>query len=238
MTTAPQRLDITVQLGGEGAAFARGGNRLCFVDPRDPGRCIKTLRADRSPEAKRRAAPLFKRLKPLSSFDDNIQEARVFRRIEKYIGPAAFELVPRLHGFVSTELGQGLCCDLIRDDDRRIAISLKQYLWTRGHNAAIKRLLATFCRRWVELGMPSRNLLLHNIVVQCRDGEPERLAVIDGLGWPGLSLLVYRVPGLARRKAARKTRAMERAIDNLLTKQATKQAYGVHGWLEETQREV
>jgi hypothetical protein len=169
--SAPSPGAAVIELGGEHDAFARGGNRLCFVDPRNPERCIKTLRADRSPGAKRAAAPPIKRLKPLASFDDNRQEARVFQRIERRIGEAAFELIPRLHGFVPTSLGEGLCCDLVRDDDGRIAMSLKQYLWQHGRDRWVQQALQTFGERWGTLGMPSRRLLLHNIVVQCREGR-------------------------------------------------------------------
>lgn len=231
------RVIPAVVLGGETAAFARGGNRLCFVDPRAPGRCIKTLRADRSPAAKRAAAPWIKRLKPLSSFDDNLQEARVVQRIERRIGPQAFNLTPRLRGFVQTDLGPGLCSDLVRDDDGRISISLKQYLWTHGHTPALRQRLEEFRNQWVRLGMPSRRLLLHNIVVQCRHGMPYRLAVIDGLGWPDMLSLANWLPGLARRKARRKIRSLNAAIANLISKRAAHSDYGVHGWLEEERRQ-
>ncbi|MBN7797017.1 YrbL family protein [Parahaliea mediterranea] len=231
-----QQRDV-VTLGGVDAAFARGGNRLCFVDPRSPERCIKTLRADRSPAAKRRAAPLFKRLKPLASFDDNRQEARVFRRIERRIGQEAFELIPRLHGFVSTDLGEGLCCDLLRDDDGRIALSLKQYLWQRGRDRWVESALARFGERWRTLGMPSRRLLLHNMVVQCRDGRAERLYVIDGLGWPDMLPLADLVPALARRKAGQRLRDLDNAIEQLLARQARHGDFGIHGWLPDARRE-
>lgn len=227
----------TVDLGSEEAAFARGGNRLCFVDPRDPGRCIKILRADRSPSTKRRAAPLIKRLKPLSSFDDNRQEARVFERIEAHIGQEAFELIPRLYGFVTTNLGEGLCCDLIRDDDGRIALSLKQYLWQRGRDRPVNTALARFGERWQALGMPSRRLLLHNIVVQCHKGEARRLYVIDGLGWPDMLPLADRVTALARHKAGQRLRDLDMAIEGLLARQARRGEFGIHGWLPDARRE-
>jgi hypothetical protein len=225
-----------VELGGEAAAFARGGNRLCFVDPRCADRCIKTLRADRSPSAKRAAAPLIKRLKPLASFDDNRQEARVFQRIERRIGAEAFELIPRLHGFVQTSLGEGLCCDLLRDDDGRIAMSLKQYLWQRGRDRWVDRALAEFGRRWGKLGMPSRRLLLHNIVVQCREGRAQRLYVIDGLGWPDMLPLADYVPALARRMAGQRLQDLDQAIDVLLARQARQGDFGIHGWLPDARR--
>ncbi|MFV0278116.1 MAG: YrbL family protein [Parahaliea sp.] len=225
-----------LDLGEEGAAFARGGNRLCFVDPRHPERCIKVLRADRSPAQKRREATPIKRLKPLSRFDDNQQEAAVYRRIEGRIGSAAFELVPRLHGFVATSLGPGLCSELLRDDDGRIAITLKQYLWQHGESASLAPLLEHFCARWRALGMPSRHLLLHNIVLQYRGGQPAALKVIDGLGWPDLLPLAWYLPPLARRKAGQRARRLHSAILSLLDKRASGGDFGIHGWLDDTRR--
>ncbi len=233
-TTAASRPDIC--LGSKDAAFARGGNRLCFVDPRDQDRCIKVLRDDRLPATKRAAAPWIKRFKPLTSFDDNVQEARVVQRIESRIGTPAFALIPRLYGFVATDLGPGLCGDLIRDDDGKIALSLKQYLWQTGRDTAIQRTLASFCERWRSLGMPSRRLLLHNIVVQQRRGEPHRLFVIDGLGWPDLLPLAMLIPALARYKAAQRLKDLDRAIDTLLQRRARNEDFGYHGWLPDAQR--
>lgn len=225
-----------LQLGSESDAFSRGGNRLCFVDPRDPRRCIKVLRPDRLPEHKRRQAGFPKQLKPLRSFDENYQEYRIYRRIERAVGEQAYSLVPRLYGWVSTNLGPGLCFDLVRDADGRIAITLKQYLWVNGNDRLLQEPLAAFRRRWQELGMPSRNLLTHNLVLQCDATGPQALWAIDGLGWPDLIPLAYHWPQLARHKAGRKLRGLDRAIEVILARRGKPEEFGYHGWLEDHQR--
>ncbi len=225
-----------VQLGSEAAAFARGGNRLCFVDPRDAGRCIKVLRPDRSPAIKRGESAFPKNLKPLASFDDNREEARVYAAIQRSVGEPAFELIPRLYGWVDTDFGEGLCQQLLRDDDGRIAVSLKQYLWERGRDGALEAPLAAFGRDWAAAGMPSRKLLTHNMVVQCANQEPLRIWVIDGLGWPDLLPLARLVPALARRRASRRVNALEASIQEQLDKRGDPAQFGYHGWLEEGQR--
>jgi len=223
-------------LGGEDAAFSRGGNRLCFVDPRDSGRCIKVLRPDRSPAIKRSECGFPKNLKPLSSFDDNREEARVYAHIADAVGEMAFALIPRLHGWVETELGRGLCQDLIRDDDGRIAVTLKQFLWQHGRSPELEAPLRDFGRAWAEAGMPSRKLLTHNLVVQCAGGRPERLWAIDGLGWPDLLPLANFWPAMARRRAARRVADLEPTIAEQLAKRGDPARFGYHGWLEEQQR--
>ena len=119
------------QLGDAGNAFAGGDSRLCFVDPLDPGWCIKILRPDRTPARKRREQSWLKRLKPLQRFDDNLQDIRVYRWLERSIGEAAYRLVPRIDGMVPTNLGPGLRSELIRDDDGNISLTLQTYLSRR-----------------------------------------------------------------------------------------------------------
>ena len=227
----------TVDLGSPDDAFSRGGNRLCFVHPADAGRCIKVPRADRLPVIKRRERSFPKNLKPLTAFDDNAQELAVYRKIQRYIGAAAFELIPRCHGYLNTNLGKGLCSDLVRDDDGKISITLKQYLWQHGKSPAILHCIQGFGQRWAQLGMPSRNLLLHNMVVQCRADIPQRLLVIDGLGWPDLLPLAWLIPPLARRKAARRVAKLDRAVDALLYRKEHNLDWGHHGWMNDGDRQ-
>ena len=227
---------VAVHLGGEDLAFVRGGNRLIFVDPRDRSRCLKVLRPDRMPAKKRRERAFPKNLKPLSSFDDNLEELRVYRRIQRAIGEAAYELVPRCYGLVQTDLGPALSCDLARDDDGRIAQTLKQYLWQNGRKEELEPVLANFRERWQTLGMPSRNLLLHNLVLLHSNNRPAKLLLIDGLGWPDLLPLAYYWPALARWKAARKLQTLDDAIAGLLARQAETGEFGYHGWLDDSKR--
>ncbi len=194
------------QLGGVADAFAGGDSRLCFVDPADPAWCIKVLRPDRAPHRKRRDSPWLKRLKPVRLFDDNLQDIRVYRHIERRIGPAAYQLVARIDQLVPTNLGPGLRCELIRDDDGGISVTLQAYLARHGADGQLRAALSTFSRQWRALGMPSRRLLPANIVVQRRARKPARLVVVDSLGWADLVPLGYWFAPWARLRAGRKLR--------------------------------
>ena len=145
-------------------------------------------------------------------------------------------MIPQCYGFVDTDLGTGLCVEMIRDDDGAISMSLKQYLWSFGRDNTLEALLQQFAKHWQQMGMPSRNLLLHNIVVQQKKGKPYRLVVVDGLGWPDLLPLGYFSKVFARHKAGRRVLKLEQAIAVLLTKKSKGQDYGIHGWLSEEQR--
>ncbi len=212
--------------------FARGGNRLCFVHPQHPDRCIKVRRPDR-PLTKLRAQKRFpKNLRPLSSFDDNLEEFRVMKRLHDHYGDAIFTLVSRCFGFEDTDLGRGITSELIRDADGPISHTLKQYLWDHGYTEQCQQVVNRFSRLWLELAVPSRDLILHNLVVQ-RDsnGNLQRLVIIDGLGAPNmlpdwLQPLSYR-----RRKAQRKIQNLQERIEELLSQRGTGRFPGYHGQL-------
>ncbi|MFT7414251.1 MAG: hypothetical protein ACI9FO_000910 [Methylophagaceae bacterium] len=222
------------------SAFSSGGNRLCFVDPNDELRCIKIARPEREPQKKRAEKSFPGNLRPLSYFDENISDLSVYRHIDKSIGSNAYKLMPKCYGDVETNFGRGLAFELIKDTDGQISITLKQYVWLYGLTESLKPALNTFLTLWQSLGMPSRNLLLHNIVVQQDISKGEstiiRLVVIDGLGWPDILPLAYYFPPLARYKACRKAARLQDAIDRLIKKQATGGDWGLRGWMDNEQR--
>ena len=216
--------------------FAQGGNRLCFVDPSDSNCCIKLLRADRTSQIKRKEKSGLSKLRPLSYFDDNLQELKVFKHIDKSIGELAYQLIPRCYGFVATDLGLGLKSELIRDDDGLISMSLKQYLWQNDYNDEATRAVKIFLSQWQNLAIPSRNLLLHNIVVQQKEGHIARLVVIDGLGWPNFLALSHYFPTITKSKAKRKSLRLHIAIEQLLEIKRTNGNWGYHGWMDNEKR--
>ena len=216
-------------------AFAQGGNRLCFVYPEDRKYCIKVARSDRSPEQKKAEKSFPRNLKPVRFFDENRQELRVYKNIDRWIGDSAYTLIPRHLGIIDTNYGSGFITEIITDDDGLISISLKQYVWQFGITPALEEAISVFKDHWVSLGMPSRNLLLHNIVVQ-QSKDQLRLVVIDGLGWSDIFPIAYIFPSLARRKAARKASRLDATIEQLLETQKNKGDWGYHGWLEDEKK--
>ena len=123
----------------------------------------------------------------------------------------------------------------VTDQEQRV-FTLKQYIWQHGKTEALMKALDKFASRWIELGMPSRQLIVHNIVVQCRDNIPQRLWVIDGLGWPDIVPLAYRIPSLARKKAKRRIQALHKAMDVTLNRKKHNNEFGYHGWLNRKNR--
>ncbi len=211
-------------------AFAQGGNRLCFEYPGDPSRCIKVRRPDFTLEDLRRKKGFPKTLLPLSAFDDNQEEFEVITGLEKRQGDAVFEVISRCYGFEESDLGSGLVLELVRDADGRISQSLKAHIWFEGYNDDCRTAVELFCRRWLELQIPSRDLLLHNILVQKGvDGKIQRLVVIDGLGSPNIIPFNWLPSSIRRAKVERKVANLHQRIDDLLAKKERGAFPGNHG---------
>ncbi len=197
--------------------FAKGGNRLCFVHPLHPDRCIKVRRPDFTLEDLRRSKGFPKKWKPLSSFDDNAEEFRVMADLQAHIGDAVWQHISRCYGFVDTDMGKGLVSELIRDDSQRISYSLKQLLAEYGDSEDFRQAADQLCQHWDYYGVPSRDLLLHNVVAQ-RDTQSRirRLVVIDGLGSSAL-LPFFWLPKSARQaQAHKKTENFKLRIERFL----------------------
>ncbi len=167
--------------------FARGGNRLCFVHPDDRAMCIKVRRPDFTLEDCRRKKGFPRNLRPLSCFDDNLEEYKVIKHLLESRGDLIFKHIYRCDGFVDTDMGTGLATELVRDADGQISLSLKQYIWEYGYRDECRRAVAELINFWKTYLIPSRDLLTHNVLVQQgSDGQIIRLVVIDGLGSPQL----------------------------------------------------
>ncbi|MBU0537880.1 MAG: PhoP regulatory network YrbL family protein, partial [Gammaproteobacteria bacterium] len=192
---------MTLKLSAE-RPFSRGGNRLCFVHPDHPNRCIKVRRPEFTLEDYRRKKGFPKSLLPLSFFDDNAEEFRVLRDFQQNYADSIFDHVSRGYGMIETDLGLGICSELILDHTGDISMSLMLYLWNFGYTDECKAAVKVLQEHWMQHLIPSRSILLHNIVVErCLEGGVEsinRLVVIDGLGATGIAALPF-LPQFARR---------------------------------------
>jgi hypothetical protein len=218
--------------------FANGGNRLCFIHPDDSRLCIKVARPGFSPAEKRSRKKFPKTLKPLRSFDDSQIEHDVLTKIQNTLGDEVLEFIPRSFGMIETDMGPGIVTNLVVDDEGKISVTLLQYLWEKGLDEPIQKSLNHFYQRWQALVIPSRDLLLHNIVVeQKHDGECH-LMVIDGLGWSDMIPLAKISRRLAYKKAGRKIRNMQDRVKSLLQDKAGGGSWGIHGMIDPEKRNI
>ena len=211
--------------------FAQGGNRLCFVHPKNPERCIKVRRPDFTLVDCRRKKGFPKNLRPLSYFDDNREEFRVMVGLERSYGETCFQHVSRCYGFEASDMGKGLVSELIKDRNGRISQTLKKYIWDRGMNDPAQEAVKVLADFWLTECIPSRDLLLHNIVVQMSGEQIKRLVVIDGLGLSGLVSDRLFPLFFLRNKAQRRVDNLYNRIDRLLSQRGSGDFPGFHGEL-------
>lgn len=211
--------------------FAQGGNRLCFIHPQNPEHCIKVRRPDFTLEDCRRKKGFPKNLRPLSYFDDNREEFKVMIGLEQRYGESLFQHVSRCYGFEASDMGKGLVSELIKDSNGRISQTLKKYIWDHGMDTAAQEAIKELSDFWLTKCIPSRDLLLHNIVVQMSGEQIGRLVVIDGLGNSGLVSDRMLPRSFLYRKAQRKVDNLYYRIDQLLKQRGSSDFPGYHGEL-------
>ncbi len=197
--------------------FAQGGNRLCFIHPLDASRVIKVRRPEFTLADLRKKKGFPRNLRPLSWLDDNKEEFRVMEQIKRRHGEPAFEVLSHCYGFEDTDMGPGLTSELIRNTDGLISYSMMEFIWRNGYTTALTEAVKNFSKRWELLLIPSRELLLHNILVQCdHQNSIRRLVVIDGLGSSGVIPFYWLPHSVRRYKTLKKITNLQQRINEFL----------------------
>ena len=198
--------------------FAIGGTRRCYVHPDDPTRCVKVLRADRTPEARRALARGWRRLKPLKGFDDQVKETRAYRHLRAR-RQLDYSHVPRCYGTVDTDQGVGIVTGLLRNWDGEFPDNLEELL-PQGMTEALQQAIDEF-KVWLRRQrFLTRDLLPHNIIAVADSAERYRLVIVDGIGNSELIPLSHWFGWCARAKVERKIRKFDHRIRLLLPRES------------------
>ena len=194
--------------------FAVGGTRRCYVHPDDDTRCVKVLRPDRTPRARRAAVTGWRRLKRLASFDDQRKECKAYRHL-KHRGQLDWSHVPKFHGTVETDQGIGIVTALYRNWDGGYPKNLEELL-PSGMTPVLRDAVDEF-KDWLrrELFL-SRDLLPHNIIAVADNPERYRLVIVDGIGNSEFIPVSHWFGWCARMKIERKIRKFDHRIAILL----------------------
>jgi hypothetical protein len=174
--------------------FAGGYHRDCYIHPADDSLCIKvSLRGN---------------------FRESTREAKYYRHLQRRHVP--WELLPRFHGFVETNLGSGAVFDLVRDFDGKVSATLEHYLGSPALKAAnvdgLIRAIQALKAHLIEYRIITRTLKAKNIVYQKSDPGNGRLVIIDNIGNTEFFPIGNYVGFLARRKITRKWARFERDV--------------------------
>ena len=169
----------------ENAAFAKGGNRNCFISPRNSNRCLKVVHKSLQENAKRNVA-WYKKFQPKSHFDDNLREERAYQQNALKVSheSSVWNHLAKWYGMIQTNLGPASETELIRNNNE-IAETLESYLFREGLTDEINEAIKLF-EAWLrEHLVLTKNLIPHNIVLQKKNGVII-LKIIDGLGCKAL----------------------------------------------------
>lgn len=204
--------------------FAEGGNRRCYIHPKNESRCLKITIEGRSKILKQRA-PWYKKFRSEKSFDDNFREKvgysqRALRSNDSY----KWKHLAKWYGMVETSLGRASETELIKDDKNNVAITLEKYLLTHGVTGEIKQAISDL-EFWLRFTLIlTKDLLPHNIVVG-HDGCQLVLKIVDGLGSKSFLPLEEISDCSAKIYVERRIRLMHLRINKDLSKKKKKFSY-------------
>jgi len=160
--------------------FAEGGNRMCFVHPDNPNRCLKITRPGILSKIKKNK-PWYKQLRSDESFDDNLREQNAYnQRALKSNNPEIWNHLAKWYGMVETNIGIASETELIRNNGE-IAETLEEYLFRDGLTNEIKNAIEEFHIWLKEYLVLTKNLIPHNLVLTSQEGKLI-IKIIDGLG--------------------------------------------------------
>ncbi len=158
----------------------RGSNRICFVHPDDHNKILKVVIPEKKPEARRRAAPLYKKIRPLGAFDINLKELNAFKNLGKK-GDEVWKHFPKCFGIVETDLGDALCQELIREWDGTISKTVEYYLNEKSMTGEMKRAVDEFLLFLLNQMIIVRDLTAENLIIR-KNKDGFCVFMIDGIG--------------------------------------------------------
>ena len=162
-------------------SFAEGGNRKCYINPRNPKRCLKVLHENLLENLKKNSV-WYKRLGNIEGLDDNLREEKAYKQkaISSPINSSIWDHLAKWYGMVETSLGPASETELIINEGE-IAETLEAYLFREGLTPEIKSALSNF-ENWLRAHLVlTKNIIPHNIVIK-KDNGLLILKIIDGLG--------------------------------------------------------
>ena len=169
--------------------IGRGRERACYVHPEDPAKAIKIAHGDTNKQSRR--------------------EIAFYRDLERR-GLEYVEHVPRFYGLCTTDRGDGIVVELIRDFDGAVSRPLNTYLangypieefepYLDALHRSLRRNLILF----------NHDLHIGNLLFQKRAPGDARLVAIDGLGDVVAIDWLDRIAPLRRRKIERRWQRLQ-----------------------------
>ena len=192
---------MTIDLSGT-QPFRVGRNRVCYLHPDDPSKCIKVRVPTAGPKCRKLVNRLHHKIIDLTSwFDFNAAEMRNYHLAKD----ALHGHLPDYFGIQPTSLGPGLVIELVRDYDGRHSAALAEHVARHG-KIADPRLWRPFESLFERLR--THNVLLYDLnlmnIVLRQDGPGLFTPVIVDLKSLNSRRTLLQIAGWSKRQARRK----------------------------------
>ena len=203
--------------------FASGEERDVYLHPEDDGKCIKisnvTPPEDFRPKGLRDWLFWVTRGRNTGYFDINYTDDLFYQQLGQRNDPEVFKHIPKCYGLIDTDLGKGLVCELIQNEDSTPCTTMKQYIQKHGaiSDGKVIRAIDGFLSWLVEKNIFLREMGGTNTFFQYSKNGEVKLYHIDAVGcldliplanyWPWFSRLRIKIKinHLRRRKIKIKT---------------------------------
>ncbi len=174
--------------------IGKGLHRECYIHPKDAQLCIKIVVAGDLSESKR--------------------EQSYYKRLQKK--GINWDILPRFHGVIETNMGAGAVFDLIRDYDGEVSKTLEHYLsheqLDRKENPSISQAITTFKQELYQQSIITMTLSPKNILYKKTAPYEGRLILIDNVGNSDFIPICSYIDSLAKKKITRKLQRFEQAV--------------------------
>ena len=172
----------------------KGLHRECYVHPNDEQRCIKVVVAGDLSESKR--------------------EQSYYKLLQKR--GISWNILPRFHGVIETNLGAGAVFDLIRDYDGNISKTLEYYLSSEqldsAENPGISQAISAFKKELYRQSIITMTLSPKNIMYKKTGPNEGRLVLIDNIGNSDFIPICSYIDSLAKKKITRKLLRFDQTV--------------------------
>lgn len=172
----------------------KGLHRECYVHPNDEQRCIKVVVAGDLSESKR--------------------EQSYYKLLQKR--GISWDILPRFHGVIETNMGAGAVFDLIRDYDGEISKTLEYYLSSeqldRAENPGISHAISIFKQELYRQSIITMTLSPKNIMYKKTGPNEGRLVLIDNIGNSDFIPICSYIDSLAKKKITRKLLRFDQTV--------------------------
>ncbi|MBQ0720892.1 MAG: hypothetical protein KBT88_08650 [Gammaproteobacteria bacterium] len=172
----------------------KGLHRECYRHPDDTQLCVKVVVAGDLSESKR--------------------EQSYYKLLQKR--DICWDILPRFHGLIETNMGTGAVFDLIRDYDEEVSKTLAHYLsyeqLAASENAGLSQAITVFKQELHRQAIITMTISPKNIMYKKTSANSGRLIIIDNIGNSDFIPICSYVTYLAKKKIARKLLRFEDTV--------------------------